>query len=170
MLGVVKLFVLPYNGCMNAEAKVIHKLRLSKKTLSVAESCTGGLVSHRLTNIPGCSDTFQGAAICYSNTLKTKDLRVPEDLLGKHGAVSSEVALSMAKGVRRRYKTDYGLSITGIAGPDGGTRAKPVGLVFLAAVSRNEALCLKCQFEGDRAAIKKKASTQALKLLYEFAC
>ncbi len=170
MLRVVKLFVLPYNGSMNAETKVIQKLRLSQKTLSVAESCTGGLVSHRLTNVPGASEAFLGAIVCYSNSVKAEDLRVPDDVLQAHGAVSSEVAVLMARGVRQRHRADFGLGITGIAGPGGGSKGKPVGLVYMAAVSGDEALCLKCQFEGDRGSVKQKTSTQALKLIYEFVC
>lgn len=170
ILGVVKHFVLPYNGSMNAESKVIHKLRLSQKTLSVAESCSGGLIAHRLTNVPGCSDVFQGGVVTYSNRAKQNVLRVPAELLAAHGAVSREVARSMARCVRRRFTADFGLGVTGIAGPGGGSRRKPVGLVFIAVSSARDTRCLECRLEGDRLAIKKQTSTKALKLLYEFAC
>lgn len=168
MLGVVKPFVLTYNGSMNAETKVIQKLRLSQKTLSVAESCTGGLVAHRLTNVPGSSAAFHGAVVSYSNQAKVTDLKIPEALITAHGSVSGEVALFMAKSIRKRHHSDYGIGITGIAGPEGGTKTKPVGLTFIAVVSQQEALCIKCQFEGPRASVKKQSSTQALKLLDEF--
>lgn len=170
MLGVVKLFVLPYNVSMTVETKVILKLTLSQKTVSVAESCSGGLIAHRLTNVPGSSAVFLGGVVTYSNLAKQKVLRVPADLISTHGAVSADVALSMAQKVRSRHGSDYGLGVTGIAGPGGGSRQKPVGLVFIAVSSAKDARCVECRLEGDRQAIKKKSSTKALKLLYEFAC
>lgn len=117
MLGVVKLFVLPYNVSMTVETKVILKLTLSQKTVSVAESCSGGLIAHRLTNVPGSSAVFLGGVVTYSNLAKQKVLRVPADLISTHGAVSADVALSMAQKVRSRHGSDYGLGVTGIAGP-----------------------------------------------------
>ncbi|MCA9404679.1 MAG: CinA family protein, partial [Candidatus Omnitrophica bacterium] len=92
MLGVVKLFVLPYNGYVNVETKVIRQLKLSQKTVSVAESCSGGLIAHRLTNVPGCSNVFVGAIIAYSNSVKQKNLQIPPQLIVEHGTVSKEVA------------------------------------------------------------------------------
>ncbi|MBZ0306857.1 MAG: CinA family protein, partial [Anaerolineae bacterium] len=130
----------------------------------------GGLVTHRLTNVPGCSEVLQGAMVCYSNTTKGLDLKVPVDLMTRQGAVSSEVALCMARNIRQHHGSSYGIGITGIAGPDGGTNSKPVGLAFVAVASADEAICIKCQFSGDRASVKKQTSTQALKLLYEFIC
>ncbi|MCK5579936.1 MAG: CinA family protein [Candidatus Omnitrophica bacterium] len=153
---------------MKIEEKVAELLTTKKKTLSIAESCTGGLLTHRLTNIPGSSNFIKFGIVTYCNEAKTKFLKIPEMLLKKKGAVCEEVAELMAKGVRKINKTDFGIGITGIAGPDGGTKAKPVGLVYMAVDTGVETLCLKCQFEGSRTEIKKQATEQALKLLSEF--
>ena len=100
-------------------------------TVAVAESCTGGLVAARLTDIPGASDAFAGGVVAYANDVKAASLGVPEQLITAHGAVSAEVAAAMAAGVRERLGADVGIAVTGVAGPDGGTEAKPVGLVYL---------------------------------------
>ncbi|MGE0269154.1 MAG: CinA family protein [Candidatus Omnitrophota bacterium] len=147
--------------------KVAQKLKVRKKTLALAESCSGGLLSHRLTNIPGSSQFFFGGVVCYSNTSKTKLLGIPNMIIKSKGAVSSDVAILMAKNVRKLFKSDYGVGITGIAGPDGGSKSKPVGLTFVAVASLNEVLCIKCQFQTNRASNKQHATTQALKLLDE---
>ena len=168
MLILVKIFVLTYNALMPLEDKIIHNLRKNNYSLSTAESCTGGLLSHRLTQIPGSSATFKGGIIAYSNEIKINILKVPEKMIRTYGAVSAEVAITLAKSVRTILKTDFGISITGIAGPTGATFKKPVGLVFIAVATNKETLCLKCQFDGSRSEIKSKASTQALKILQEF--
>ena len=169
MLFLVKVFVLPYNGIMLTEEKVAHQLLQTKKTLSVAESCTGGLLAHRLTNIPGSSAFLKAGIVSYSNDAKIKLLKVKPELIKKNGAVSPEVAMAMAQGAQKMHKTDFGIGITGIAGPDGGTKQKPLGLVYIAVHTREgETLCAKCQFKGTRANIKKQASTQALRFLSEF--
>lgn len=155
---------------MTNELKVAQKLKVRKKTLALAESCSGGLLSHRLTNIPGSSQFFNGGVVCYSNASKTKLLEIPQTIISKKGAVSDEVAILMAKNIRKLLKSDYGVGITGIAGPDGGSKLKPVGLIFIAVASFNEVLCLKCQFKTDRASNKREATTQALKLLNEIIC
>lgn len=153
---------------MILEKKVSEILKLTKKTLCIAESCTGGLIANRLTNIPGSSQFLQAAIVAYSNDAKIKILKTDSALICKHGAVSEEVAMTLAQNAQKLFNTDFGLGVTGIAGPDGGSRAKPVGLVFIAAATKDETLCLKCQFQGTRQSIKKQAADQALKLLLEF--
>ena len=153
---------------MKSEEKVAQALIQHHLTLAIAESCTGGLIAASLTNIPGSSHFLKCGVITYSNESKTRLLNIPETLLAKKGAVSEDVALTMAKNVRQLSDTDFGISTTGIAGPDGGTKAKPVGLVYIALATKNEALCLKCQFPGDRASVRKQAVRQALELVLEF--
>jgi len=153
---------------MRIEEKVAKALIKSGKTLSIAESCTGGLMAHRLTNIPGASSFLKVAIVTYSNESKAKLLKIPSTTLKKYGAVSSETAIAMAKGALKLFKTDFGIAITGIAGPDGATKTKPIGLVFIAVYTNLEMLCLECNFQGTRTSIKQQATTQALRLLYEF--
>lgn len=150
---------------MRLEQKVFQKFMLKPKTLAIAESCTGGLVSHLLTNMAGSSQFFKLGIIAYANCAKTKILKVPPDLLKKHGAVSKPVAEAMARGVRQILNTDYGLSITGIAGPSGGSKAKPIGLVFIAVSRRQKTIVKKCLFKGSRLSIKQQAAQTALKML-----
>ena len=137
-------------------------------TLSVAESCTGGLLAQQITSVPGSSGYFIGGIIAYSNSVKERTLGIKKALITKHGAVSSEIALAMANGIRTSLKTDYGIGITGIAGPDGGTKSKPVGLVYIAIAHPDEAICLKCEFVGTRKQIRQQAVKQTLNLLLEF--
>lgn len=153
---------------MRLEKKVAALLTRHKKTVSVAESCTGGLLSNRLTHIPGSSIFFRLGLITYSNESKIQLLKIPSRILSTYGAVSEEVAILMAKAVRKLQKTDFGIGITGIAGPQGGTRKKPVGLTYIAISTDLETLCVKCCFEGNRIQIKTQATTQALNLLLEF--
>lgn len=153
---------------MRPEEKIAKLLIKEKKTLSVAESCTGGLVAHRLTNISGSSDFLKIGVVAYSNDTKIKILKVPSKLIRGYGAVSPEVAIAMAKGVRKIHQTDFGVGITGIAGPSGGTKTKPVGLVFICIQTQTETLCIECRFRGNRSSVKTQAATQALKLLQEF--
>jgi competence/damage-inducible protein CinA-like protein len=135
-------------------------------TVAVAESCTGGLIGHRLTQVPGSSVYLDRGIVCYSNRAKTELLGVPTSLLEKHGAVSAPVAAAMANGIRERSGTDIGLSVTGIAGPDGGTATKPVGLVFVGLDrGEEETLTREFHFHGDRNAIKQRSSQAALDLL-----
>lgn len=133
--------------------------------LAVAESCTGGLISHRLTNIPGSSRYFKLGIIAYSNENKIKLLKVRRQTLKKFGAVSRQVAMAMAKNIRRIAHADLGLSITGIAGPSGATEKKPVGLVFIGLATKNRAFCRKFIFKGKRLSIKQQSTNQALKIL-----
>jgi nicotinamide-nucleotide amidase len=141
------------------------KLSVGGYTLAVAESCTGGLIAERLTNVPGSSKYFIEGVVAYSNESKTRTLGVEPKLLLKHGAVSAEVAEAMAEGVRARARTDYGLSVTGIAGPDGGTKDKPVGLVYIALADDVQTKSRKLKLPGDRNLIRWRASQTALDML-----
>ncbi len=153
---------------MTLEEKVGQMLINQKKTLSLAESCTGGLLSHRLTNIPGSSNFLKTGIVSYSNDAKIKLLKVPEKIILASGAVSENVALAMAHGARKLFDTDFGVGITGIAGPTGASKSKPIGLTYIAIKSKGEALCIKSQFCGSRTQIKQKAATQALRLIQKF--
>lgn len=152
------------------EGVVGKLLRARELTLSVAESCTGGLVQHRITEVPGASDYFVGGVVSYANTLKSTLLSVPPTLLRKHGAISREVAATMADGVRRLTGSNFGLAVTGIAGPTGGTKIKPVGLVYIALAGKRSVIVRKFLFSGFRSAIKFKASQAALNLLRLHLC
>ena len=141
------------------------QLKRSGKTLSVAESCTGGLLGHLLTSVPGSSDYFMGGVIAYNNRVKISQLRVSKTSLKKFGAVSETVAKEMAKNVRRLFKTDLGVAVTGIAGPKSGDSKKPVGLVYIAVSNSKKVICKKFLFHGSRAQIKSLSAHSALKLL-----
>ena len=147
------------------EGVVAEKLTNRGLILAVAESCTGGLVSHRLTNIPGSSVFFRQGMIVYSNEAKKELLDVPDEVLEEFGAVSSQVAEAMARGVRLAGDADLGLAITGIAGPGGATPTKPVGLVYLALAYDGDCLVEKHTFSGQREEVKYRASQAALNLL-----
>jgi nicotinamide-nucleotide amidase len=134
-------------------------------TLSVAESCTGGLLAERITSISGSSRYFLGGAVVYSNQLKTELAGVPEEMIHRHGAVSREVAAALAEGIRYRCESTYGVGITGVAGPSGGTAEKPVGLVFHAIASDSGTEVEQRNFPGDRKRIRRFASTMALDML-----
>lgn len=141
------------------------RLAVGGFTLAVAESCTGGLISQRLTEVPGSSVYFMEGVITYSNDAKIRSLGVDSELILRHGAVSSEVAEAMAEGVRRRADTDFGLAVTGIAGPGGGSEEKPVGLVFIALSDDAHTEHRKLMLPGDRHLIRWRASQAALDLL-----
>jgi len=147
------------------EQIVLYYLGMRGHTLATAESCTGGLVSQRLTSIPGSSRSFLGGVVVYSNELKTSLAGVPAPLILQHGAVSSEVAKSLAEGIRRRTGATYGVSITGIAGPSGGTEEKPVGLLYVAIADEKETEVVEKNLVGDRDRIRHWASQQALDLV-----
>ncbi|MBF0593528.1 MAG: CinA family protein [Candidatus Omnitrophica bacterium] len=134
-------------------------------TLAVAESCTGGLIAHTLTNIPGSSVFFKGGVVAYANEIKSRFLKVPSTLIKTHGAVSAPVARAMAEGIRQQFKADIALATTGIAGPGGGTPQKPVGLVFIAMACAQKTVVKKCFFTGSRTAIKTQAGKTALTML-----
>ena len=147
------------------EHLIVKKLSLMNKTISIAESCTGGLLGHRITNIPMASKVFNGGLITYSNKSKSRLLGIPKDLIDDHGAVSEIVAGKMSEEVRRRFETDYGISITGIAGPGGGTKEKPVGTVFIGISDNNSTKVSRYMFGKDREKNKLKTSQAAFDML-----
>ena len=148
---------------------VAARLLLSrKKTVAVAESCTGGLISHKLTNVPGSSGYYMQGAVTYSNAAKTAVLGVDSRLLEQFGAVSRQVAKAMAEGVRQWAGTDIGLAVTGIAGPGGGSAAKPVGLVYFGIGYPGGAKAFRRQFAGDRLQVKERAALAALDILRRY--
>ena len=144
-------------------SEVIGKLLRAKgMTLSTAESCTGGTVSHRITEVAGASDYFVGGVVSYSNAIKQQCLVVREETLEHYGAVSQETVIEMAEGCRNYFKTDYAIATTGIAGPGGGTEAKPVGTVWI-AVSTPQGTFFECyQFPTLRAQHQERTTTQEL--------
>src|SRR5437867_844311 len=147
------------------EEVVGRRLAMTDFTLAVAESCTGGLIAQRLTDVPGSSKYFVEGVVTYSNASKTRLLGVDRKLILAEGAVSPSVAEAMAEGVRERAGTDFGLAVTGIAGPDGGTEEKPVGLVFIALADDAHTEHRKLMIPGDRHLIRWRTSQAALDLL-----
>ena len=147
------------------EQIVEYYLEMRGATISVAESCTGGMIGERLTSLSGSSRSFVGGAIVYSNDLKTSFSCVPPLLIAEQGAVSREVAIAMAEGIRKQCKSTYGLAVTGIAGPKGGTEDKPVGLAFHALTDGKKTDVVKKIFPGDRERIRWAASQQALDMV-----
>ncbi len=147
---------------------VASLLTKKKMTLAVAESCTGGLITDRLTNIPGSSLFLERGVVTYSNESKTDLLGVPAEVIGKFGAVSDETARLMAEGVRRLAGTDLGVSTTGIAGPTGGTEAKPVGTVYIALADRDQSVSRLFHFRWERRRIKEISSQWALEMLRRY--
>jgi nicotinamide-nucleotide amidase len=147
------------------EELVLEACRARRLSLVAAESCTGGLVAARLTSVPSASDVFAGGVVPYSNELKTALLGVPTALLERHGAVSAEAAAAMAAGARERLGGDVAVAATGIAGPGGGTREKPVGLVYLHAEGPDGGLGLELRLPGERDAVRGRAAVAALHLL-----
>lgn len=153
------------SGGESMEQIVGYFLQMRGATVAVAESCTGGMLAQRITSISGSSRYFLGGAVVYSNELKTELAGVPPKLIAEHGAVSREVALALADGIRERTKATFGIGITGIAGPTGGTPEKPVGLVFIALSDGNEPEVLERRMPGDRERIRLWASFTALDLI-----
>jgi PncC family amidohydrolase len=140
-------------------------LRAQGLTLSTAESCTGGLIGHRLTNVSGSSDYFLGGVVCYSNEVKASILKVRHDTLDKYGAVSEQTALEMARSVRELLGSDVAVSVTGIAGPTGSSPDKPVGLVYIALSAKDKEICQQFVFGHDREGNKAASAEAALKIL-----
>ena len=150
------------------EAMAGELLRAQGLSLSVAESCTGGLLGHRLTNVPGSSDYFVGGVVAYSYEAKERVLHVRHDTLYDYGAVSEQTALEMARGARRLFLTDVALAVTGIAGPGGATPDKPVGLTYIALSARDEELCRRFVWEEDREGNKARSAQAALEMLVTY--
>jgi nicotinamide-nucleotide amidase len=152
-------------GDADLAAVILERARYAGLSLGAAESCTGGLVGGRLTDIPGSSDIFIGAVVCYADRLKTELLDVSAALIEAHGAVSEEVARAMAEGALRRLGVDLAVAVTGIAGPGGGTPDKPVGTVWLAVASSERTEARRIIFLGSRREIRERAAQTALYLL-----
>ncbi len=150
------------------EQEVAQLLLSLKMTIAIAESCTGGLICHRLTNISGSSDYLERGVITYSNRSKIELLGVSGEVIKEHGAVSEACVRAMATGIKRLAGTDLGLAVSGIAGPTGGMPDKPVGTVYMALAWNKDVQCWKYLFEGDRAHIKEQASEQALIQIREY--
>jgi len=136
-------------------------------TVATAESCTGGLVAHLITEVPGSSAYLRGGIVAYADDVKRSALGVPREVLAAHGAVSAQVALAMAEGVRRVLGTDLGVAVTGVAGPDGGSEAKPVGLVYVAVAGLGAPDVRRFLWAGDRTANKRSSAEAALEMLLE---
>ena len=149
---------------MTLEETLGGKLRKLRLTVSVAESCTGGLLAARITDVPGSSDYFRGAIVAYQDEIKERLLQVNRETLNAKGAVSEETALEMACGCRRILSADLAVGITGVAGPGGGTPDKPVGLVYVAIVTRKEHACRKLNLTGDRVSVREQTVNAALEM------
>jgi PncC family amidohydrolase len=150
------------------EVLVGDLLREHGLRLAVAESCTGGLISHLITNVPGSSTYFAGSVTAYANETKARLLGVSRRTLEKFGAVSAETVLEMARGIRLALAADIGISVSGIAGPDGGTPEKPVGTVWIGLSSSKEENSRHYLWSGDRLAVKEQSAQAALHLLMEY--
>lgn len=138
-------------------------------TVSVAESCTGGLIGYILTERPGSSGFFIGSAVTYSNDSKEKVLGVSHDTLVKHGAVSPETSVEMVRGAKDLFESDYAVAVTGIAGPDGSTECKPVGLVYISVTDGKRVITREEHFNGDREHVRRSTAEKAISMLLEMA-
>mgnify|MGYP000689292461 CR=1 FL=1 len=147
------------------EEEIVKKLLEKQYTVTTAESCTGGLLAGRILNVPGASSVYNEGHITYSNEAKEKNLGVLHTTLEAYGAVSRQTAEQMAEGVRKRAGATYGLATTGIAGPDGGTEDKPVGLVYIACAGSKKTLVKECHFSGGRQSVRRQATEMVLQLL-----
>lgn len=148
-------------------SRVIEIFREKGLSLALAESCTGGMIAETITNVAGASDIFYGSAVTYVNSAKEHILGVAHETLEKHGAVSSECAEEMACGARRVYGADVAMSVTGIAGPGGGSEAKPVGTVWFGLAAKDDAETFRRRFDGDRAAVRRQTVEEVLRRLAE---
>ena len=152
---------------MELEKTIGNLLREKGWTLSIAESCTGGLICDRITNVSGSSDYFMGGMVTYSNESKAEHLGIPLAIIKRYGAVSPQVARGMAQGVRKAFHTTFGLSTTGVAGPTGGTKRSPIGRVFIGISDGRRTWVKREDLKGSRREIKKKATEKALQFFYE---
>lgn len=148
-------------------SRVIEIFREKGLSLALAESCTGGMIAETITNVAGASDIFYGSAVTYVNSAKEHILGVARETLEKHGAVSSECAEEMACGARRVYGADVAMSVTGIAGPGGGSEAKPVGTVWFGLATKDGEETFRRRFDGDRAAVRRQTVEEVLRRLAE---
>lgn len=148
-------------------SRVIEIFREKGLSLALAESCTGGMIAETITNVAGASDIFYGSAVTYVNSAKEHILGVAHETLEKHGAVSSECAEEMACGARSVYGADVAMSVTGIAGPGGGSEAKPVGTVWFGLATKDGAETFRRRFDGDRAAVRRQTVEEVLRRLAE---
>lgn len=149
----------------NLSADIGKKLKAKKKTLAIAESCTGGYLSHLITSVAGSSDYFTGSVISYSNKIKQQELGVKKKTLKKFGAVSSECAGEMVSGIRKEFKVDYALATTGIAGPGGSVKGKPIGTVYIAVASKKNIIVERFNFKGSRLKVIEQSANKALEML-----
>jgi PncC family amidohydrolase len=152
-------------GSENLSKKIGVILSEKGMTLAGAESCTGGMVGSAITAVPGSSRYFAGGVIAYDNRIKKDLLKVPQNVLSKYGAVSGQAAIAMARGVQRLMRTDCAIAVSGVAGPGGGAKKKPVGLVYIAVAVRKRVRVFAYKFRGSRGEVRCKAVTQTLKLL-----
>jgi PncC family amidohydrolase len=149
------------------EAEIVRLLTGRKQTLALAESCTGGCIANRVTNVPGASKIFPGGIVAYNNGVKQKFLGVRPKTLQQHGAVSEAVAREMAEGARKKFGSDFAIAVTGIAGPTGGTKAKPVGTVFIALAAKSGIVVSRKLNPFGREKFKEATARQALEMLRE---
>ena len=150
---------------MRTEERLYHILKEKNMKISFAESCTGGLAASRLVSVAGSSAVFDGAVCCYANEVKQRLLGVKDWVLEKKGAVSADCALQMADGAIRLFGADIAVSVTGIAGPDGGTEEKPVGTVYMCcSIKDGDCFMWRYSFTGDRQAVREKAAEEALQM------
>ncbi|MBO5453761.1 MAG: CinA family protein [Clostridia bacterium] len=147
------------------EFELVNILKNKGLTISFAESCTCGLLASKIGNVPGASSVFNESYVTYANASKMKILGVKCDTLENYGAVSWQTALEMSEGVRKISDSDIGIGITGIAGPGGGTKQKPVGLVYISIATDNKHIYEKCLFDGDRQSVRNQATNKALKMI-----
>jgi PncC family amidohydrolase len=154
-------------GIPQLEEELGRLLRAKGLTISVAESCTGGLLASRITDVPGSSDYFVGGIVAYRNEIKERVLGVPREILKEHGAVSEMTAEAMARGCRDLFASDIAVAVTGIAGPGGGTRAKPVGLTYIAVHQQSGTRCERFDWKGDRLSNKENSVRVSLEMAIE---
>ncbi len=169
--GKIKLLLDKYIFALDEEIleEQVGKLLLENGlTLGTAESCTGGMIASRLTDIPGSSEYFKGGIVSYTNEVKNRVLGVGQEILNTFGAVSGETAGAMARGAREKTNADLGLSVTGVAGPGGGTAKKPRGLVYIALAAADKVICREYHFAGSRAAVRQGSVNSALNLLRQY--
>ena len=152
----------------NFEEELGKLLVENKLKVATAESCTGGLIANRITNVSGSSEYFHMGVVTYSNSAKINLLNIPIDVIEKYGAVSEQTAIAMANGIKNLATTDFGLGVTGIAGPTGGSPEKPVGLVYIALAVDAEVIYKKFNFSGTRLEIKQQTSDTALNMIIDY--